>query len=113
MRARPSRCPTTHPAQARPGRFGDAAEAASLGLAQLRAVERQAAQTAQQAALARAAKTLNESLEPSRVLVRICEEAAKILGAENAAVYLRQETDDLRMVAVYGQPVETLGSVLH
>jgi diguanylate cyclase (GGDEF)-like protein len=38
-------------------------------------------------ALARAAKALNESLDLSRVLPRICEEAAAILDADAVAVY--------------------------
>ena len=42
--------------------------------------------TSRHAALARAAKALNESLDLSKVLPRICEEAASILGAEGAAV---------------------------
>src|SRR2546427_241126 len=49
------------------------AEGATIGLALLRLSEQRAAQSARQAALARAAKTLNESLDPDRVLVRICE----------------------------------------
>ena len=44
-------------------------------------------QIAQQAALARAAKSLNESLDLNRVLVRICHEAASILDGDNAVVY--------------------------
>ena len=40
-----------------------------------------------QSALARAAKALNESLDLSRVLPRICAEAAEILGADAVAVY--------------------------
>ena len=56
------------------------ADAAAAGLAQLQLAAEHATQTARQAALARAARTLNESLDLNRVLVRICQEAAGILG---------------------------------
>ena len=63
------------------------AAATSATLAQLRMAGERAVQIAQQAALARAAKTLNESLDLNRVLVRISHEAASILDADNAIVY--------------------------
>ena len=66
------------------GAFAGAA-AASLGQVALRA--HGARQLARQSALARAAKALNESLDLTRVLPRICEEAAAILGADAVAVY--------------------------
>jgi diguanylate cyclase (GGDEF)-like protein len=84
-----------------------AAAAASLG--QLQLAHDRAAQTARQAALARAAKTLNESLDLNRVLVRICEESASILDGDNAAVYLGNGRDGLRTEAAYGQPPEVIG----
>src|SRR4051794_28359406 len=55
------------------------AEGATVGLDLLQLAEQRAAESARQAALGRAAKTLNESLDPGRVLLRICEEAAEIL----------------------------------
>ena len=66
------------------GAFAGAA-AASLGQVALRAHGER--QLARQSALARAAKALNESLDLTRVLPRICEEAAAILGADIVAVY--------------------------
>jgi diguanylate cyclase (GGDEF)-like protein len=66
------------------GAFASAA-GASLVQADLR--DRSARQVARQSALARAAKALNESLDLARVLPRICEEAAAILGADAVAVY--------------------------
>jgi diguanylate cyclase (GGDEF)-like protein len=87
-------------------------EGAAIGLTLLRLSEERAAESARQAALARAAKTLNESLEPARVLLRICEEAASILRGDNAAVYLGDGRQGLRMESVYGQPAETIGTRL-
>jgi diguanylate cyclase (GGDEF)-like protein len=88
------------------------AEGAAIGLALLRLSERRAAETSRQASLARAAKTLNESLEPARVLLRICEEAASILRADNAAVYLGDARHGLRMESVHGLPTEAIGTRL-
>src|SRR6478609_8531442 len=51
------------------------------------AVLGQTALVAQQAALARAAKTLNESLDLGDVLYAICVEAVRILDADAAALY--------------------------
>jgi diguanylate cyclase (GGDEF)-like protein len=62
-----------------------AAAGASLG--QVAALEQRARETERHAALARAAKALNESLDLARVLPRICDEAAGILGADAVAVY--------------------------
>jgi diguanylate cyclase (GGDEF)-like protein len=50
-------------------------------------VESRAGDAHGHAALARAARAINESLDLARVLPRICEEAAAILGADAAAVY--------------------------
>jgi diguanylate cyclase (GGDEF)-like protein len=63
------------------------ASVAGASLAQVRLAEEHARQVARQSALARAAKALNESLDLSRVLPRICEEAATILEADRVAVY--------------------------
>ncbi len=87
--------------------FADAAEA---GLAQLELAAEHAAQTARQAALARAARTLNESLELNRVLVRICEEAASILGSDYANVFLGNASEGLRFEATAGLPPEVIGA---
>src|SRR3954452_25375353 len=63
------------------------AAVAGASLSQARLSEEHATQVARQSALARAAKALNESLDLTRVLPRICEEAAPVLGADHAAVY--------------------------
>ncbi|MFL5884196.1 MAG: diguanylate cyclase [Thermoleophilaceae bacterium] len=63
------------------------ASVAGASLAQVQLAEEHAAQVARQSALARAAKALNESLDLTRVLPRICEEAALILQADRVAVY--------------------------
>ena len=86
------------------------AAAAAAGLAQLEFAADSAARTARQAALARAARTLNESLELNRVLVRICEEATSILGSDYANVFLGNGTDGLRFEATYGLPSEVIGA---
>lgn len=61
--------------------------AAGSTLGQVALLEHGARDSARQSALARAAKALNESLDLSRVLPRICAEAAEILGADAVAVY--------------------------
>jgi diguanylate cyclase (GGDEF)-like protein len=86
------------------------ADAAAAGLAQLQLAADRASQTARQAALARAARTLNESLDLNRVLVRICEEAASILGSDYANVFLGNARDGLRFEATYGLPSDVIGA---
>ena len=66
-------------------------------------------QMAQQAALARAAKSLNESLDLNRVLVRICHEAAGILDGDNAVVYRGNGEEGVVVEATYGMPPESIG----
>jgi hypothetical protein len=61
------------------------------------------------AALARAAKTLNESLDLSTLLTRICHEAAVLIGADSAVVYRVTETDELAVEAAHGLPPEQIG----
>ncbi|MEA2397750.1 MAG: hypothetical protein QOK25_1306 [Thermoleophilaceae bacterium] len=63
------------------------AEAARASLAQLMLAEEHGAQRARQSAIGRAAKALNESLDLTRVLPRICEEAAGIIGADRVLVF--------------------------
>src|SRR5205807_8629449 len=82
-------------ADGRPRTFEDAdlgaaaalAEAARASLAQLLLAEEHGAQRARQSSIARAAKALNESLDLTRVLPRICEEAASILAADRVLVF--------------------------
>ena len=85
------------------------AAATSATLAQLRMAGERAVQIAQQAALARAAKSLNESLDLNRVLVRICHEAASILDADNAIVYRGNASDGIVIEATFGLPPEAIG----
>ncbi len=63
----------------------------------------------QHAALARAAKTLNESLDLSTLLGRICHEAAALIGADSAVVYRVTDTDELAVEAAHGLPPEQIG----
>jgi diguanylate cyclase (GGDEF)-like protein len=88
------------------------ASAAAAGLAQLQSATDYAAQTELQAALARAAKTLNDSLDLDRVLLRICQESTSILDGDVAAVYTGNAREGLRMDAVLGFPPEALGTRL-
>ena len=90
------------------GVAGSFAAAAAASLAQMRLAEEHAEQVAQQAALARAAKTLNESLDLNRVLVQICREAASILDGDNAAIS-RGDASGLTVEAVHGIPPEAIG----
>jgi diguanylate cyclase (GGDEF)-like protein len=90
------------------GVAGSFAAAAAASLAQMRLAEEHAAQVAQQAALARAAKTLNESLDLNRVLAQICSEATSILNGDNATI-LRGDASGLTVEAVHGIPPEAIG----
>jgi diguanylate cyclase (GGDEF)-like protein len=85
------------------------ANAAGAALGQLRRAEERERETTRHAALTRAAKTLNESLELEALLARICREAATILGADIAAVYRAEPGGDLRVAAVHGLPPEVVG----
>ncbi|MGI8846102.1 MAG: diguanylate cyclase domain-containing protein [Thermoleophilaceae bacterium] len=88
------------------------AAAASASLAKLRMSGEHAVQIAQQDALARAAKSLNESLDLNRVLVRICHEAASILDGDNAVVYRGDAAEGMAIEATYGMPPEAIGFVM-
>ncbi len=88
------------------------AAAASAGLEQLYLATENAAQTARHAALARAARTLNESLDLNRVLVRMCEEAARMLEADSTSVFLGNADGGLRLEATSGLPSEALGKIV-
>jgi diguanylate cyclase (GGDEF)-like protein len=88
---------------------GAFAAAAAASLAQLALAEEHASQVAQQAALARAAKTLNASLDLNRVLVRICKEAKAILDADKAGVYVGNAEEGMRVEAAAGFPPEVIG----
>lgn len=90
------------------GVAGSFAAAAAASLAQMRLAEEHAEQVAQQAALARAAKTLNETLDLNRVLGQICSEAASILDGDNAAIF-RGDAGGLTIEAVHGIVPEAVG----
>ena len=86
------------------------ATAAGAGLAQLELAAESAARHARQASLTRAARTLSESLDLNRVLVRICEEAARILDADYANVFLGNAAEGLRFEATFGLGAELIGA---
>jgi diguanylate cyclase (GGDEF)-like protein len=88
---------------------GAFAAAAAASFVQLHLAAERAVQLAQQAALARAAKSLNESLDLNRVLVRICEEAAAILDADTAFVYQGDGVLGVTVEAVHGAAPELIG----
>ena len=85
------------------------ATAACASLAQMRLAEDCARHSAHQAALARAAKTLNESLDLNRVLVRICHEAASMLDADTAVVFRGDGAEGVTVEATYGMAPEAIG----
>ena len=88
---------------------GAFAAAAAASLTQLHLAEGQAKQAAQQASLARAAKSLNESLDLNRVLVRICHEASSILDGDNAVVYRGNGEEGVVVEATSGMAPESIG----
>jgi len=57
-----------------------------------------------------AARSLNQTLDPSRLLVRVCEQARRVAGAERADVFLRGSGDALRLEATYGRAGDAIGS---
>jgi len=85
------------------------ATACGAVIAQTRLASEQSARVAQQAALARAAKTLNESLDLHDVLQSMCEEAVRILDADAAALYRGSAEEGLTIEAAVGHPPEILG----
>nr|MBA2346710.1 diguanylate cyclase [Solirubrobacterales bacterium] len=76
---------------------------------QLRLVEAQTARTAQQAALARAARILNETLDETSVLDAICRQSQAILGGDCAAAYILDRTGDLVIESAIGLAEENIG----
>lgn len=85
------------------------AGAAAASLGQLALASRLAERAAQRAALARAAQTLNESLDLGRVLAGIGREAAGILEADFAAVWRGNARDGVELQAAHGFPPEVVG----
>jgi diguanylate cyclase (GGDEF)-like protein len=60
------------------------------------------------ARLLSAARSLGRTLDPSRLLVRMCEEAVRVAGGERSDVYLCG--DGLRREATYGRPARAIGA---
>jgi diguanylate cyclase (GGDEF)-like protein len=56
-----------------------------------------------------AVRHLNQTLDPSQVSLRVCEEAARLLGADTASMFLASSADGMRTEATYGQPAERIG----
>ena len=59
------------------------------------------------ARLLRAARSL-QTLDPSSLLVRVCEEGVRVAGGERADLYLCG--DELRREATYGRPARAIGA---
>ncbi len=59
-----------------------------------------------------AARSLSQTLDPSRLLVRVCEEATRVADADYADVFLGTAADGLRVEATYGRPGKTIGARL-
>ena len=57
-----------------------------------------------------AARSINQTLDPSRLFVRVCEEARRVVDAERADVYLGGAGGELRLEATYGRPAEVIGT---
>lgn len=85
------------------------AGAAAGAFAQVRLADEHARNMAQQSALARAAKTLNEALDLSQLLTAICREAQAIIGADNSGIYLGDAETGLVAEAIYDLDREVLG----
>jgi diguanylate cyclase (GGDEF)-like protein len=86
------------------------AAAAAAAMAQARLGAEQAKRMAQQSALARAGRQLNErGLDLPAVLHGICSEAQAILEADGAIVYRKDADDTLTVEACLGLPDGTAG----
>ncbi|MEA2365073.1 MAG: hypothetical protein QOE69_789 [Thermoleophilaceae bacterium] len=57
-----------------------------------------------------AARSISQTLDPSRLLVRVCEEAARVAEADYADVFLVTEADGLRLEATFGRPGQAIGA---
>ena len=56
-----------------------------------------------------AVRHLNQSLDPSQVSLRVCEEAARLLDADHASVFLSSPDNGMRTEATYGGRAERIG----
>ena len=68
-------------------------------------------QAVRQAALVRAAKRLNQSLELGEVLDALCAEVATAFGADTVSVYFGDPSTGVEVVAAHGLPEDHLGFV--
>ena len=59
--------------------------------------------------LLEAARGLHQTLDPSRLLVRVCEEAKRLVDAERADVYLGAAGRRQRLEATWGRPGVEIG----
>jgi diguanylate cyclase (GGDEF)-like protein len=57
-----------------------------------------------------AARSLATTLDPSRLLVLVCEEAIRVAEADYADVYLMNEEEGLRLEATWGRPGDAIGA---
>jgi diguanylate cyclase (GGDEF)-like protein len=62
------------------------------------------------ARLLEAAGSVSQTLDPSRLLVRVCEQGTRVAGGERADVFLGDAADGLRLEATYGRPGEAIGT---
>jgi diguanylate cyclase (GGDEF)-like protein len=62
------------------------------------------------ARLLEAAGSVSQTLDPSRLLVRVCEQGTRVAGGERADVFLGGAADGLRLEATYGRPGEAIGT---
>ena len=60
------------------------------------------------ARLLSAARSLGQTLDPSRLLVRVCEQGVRVAGGERADLYLCGS--ELRREATYGRPARAIGA---
>ena len=88
------------------------AHVAGAGLARLEAEHRRSARAAQDRALVRAARALNQSLELHEVLRTLAREAAHAVGADLSGVYLGNAQDGGVATAGHNVPPEWHGIVL-
>jgi diguanylate cyclase (GGDEF)-like protein len=94
--------------------YGAAGDAAAFAASAAAAFAQQASATARRreaedaAALARAARTLHESLDLSTLLARICTEAASVIRSDVAVIY-RLDGDALVIEAAPHLPPESIG----
>lgn len=61
------------------------------------------------ARLVDAARSFASTLDPSRLLVLVCEEATRVAEADYADVFLGDPAEGLRVEATYGRPGATIG----